>query len=98
MDNDNGKLTFNERNCVLYRHGEKKILLSLMIFVEKFLPLLEMDFKSARKIVEKDRDLDECSDYISNSIYYLIKKENVVGAPASTGTAAIAKWIDKFHS
>ncbi len=91
MDNDNGKLTFNERNCVLYRHGEKKILLSLMIFVEKFLPLLEMDFKSARKIVEKDRDLDECSDYISNSIYYLIKKENVVGAPASTGTAAIAK-------
>ena len=62
-----------------------------MIFVEKFLPLLEMDFKSARKIVEKDRDLDECSDYISNSIYYLIKKENVVGAPASTGTAAIAK-------
>jgi len=91
LDNDNGKLTFNERNCVLYRHGEKKILLSLMIFVEKFLPLLEMDFKSARKIVEKDRDLDECSDYISNSIYYLIKKENVVGAPASTGTAAIAK-------
>ena len=91
MDNDNGKLTFNERNCVLYRHGEKKILLSLMIFVEKFLPLLEIDFKSARKIVEKDRDLDECSDYISNSIYYLIKKENVVGAPASTGTAAIAK-------
>lgn len=78
---------------MLYRHGEKKILLALMIYVEKFLPMLDMDFKTARKIVEKDRNLDECSDYISNSIYYLIKKENVVGAaaPTTTGTASITK-------
>lgn len=85
-------MTFNQRNCVLYRHGEKKILLALMIFVEKILPMLDMDFKNARKIVEKDRNLDECSDYISNSIYYLIKKENIVGATApTTGTASITK-------
>ena len=92
MDNDNGKLTFNQRNCVLYRHGEKKILLALMIYVEKFLPMLDMDFKSARKIVEKDRNLDECSEYISNSMYDLIKKENVIGAAApTTATASITK-------
>ena len=91
MDNDKGELTFNQRNCVLYRHGEKKILLALMIYVEKFLPMLDMDFKTARKIVEKDRSLDECSEYISNSIYYLIKKENVVGAAPTTGTASITK-------
>lgn len=91
MDNDKGTLTFNQRNCVLYRHGEKKILLSLMIFVEKFLPLLDMDFKTAKKLVEKDRQLDECSEYISNSIYYLIKKENVGGTAATTPAAAITK-------
>ncbi len=48
-------MTFNHRNSILYRHGEKKILIALMIFAEKLLPLLDMDFKSARKIVEKDR-------------------------------------------
>ena len=38
-------LTFNERNCVLYRHGEKKILLYLMSMSKRLLPLLDMDFK-----------------------------------------------------
>lgn len=53
--------------------------------------MLDMDFKTARKIVEKDRNLDECSEYISNSIYYLIKKENVIGAGPTTGTPSITK-------
>lgn len=70
-------LTFNERNCILYRSGEKKILFTLMFYCEKILPLLDMDFKTARKTVEKIRELDECSDYLTNSIYYLIKKENL---------------------
>jgi hypothetical protein len=69
-------LTFNHRNCVLYRSGEKKILFTLMYYAETILPLLDMDFKTARKIVEKNRMLDECSDYINSSIYYLIRKEN----------------------
>ena len=84
-------LTFNHRNAVLYRLGEKKILVSLMIFVDKIVALLDMDFKSARKIVEKDRSLDECSEYISNCIYYLVKKENI-GVEKMTATpAAITK-------
>lgn len=69
-------LTFNERNAVLYRQGEKKILFTLMFYAEKILPLLDLDFKSARQMVSKIRELDECSDYLTNSIYYLIKKEN----------------------
>lgn len=74
---DNNKdLTFNERNCVLYRYGEKKILSKLLLYCDMILPLLDMDFKTARKIVEKSRELDDCSDYITNSIYHLIKKEN----------------------
>ena len=68
-------LTFNERNSVLYRSGEKKILFTLMFYAEKILPLLEMDFPTARKTASKIRELDECGDYLSNSIYYLIKKE-----------------------
>ena len=68
-------LTFNERNTVLYRSGEKKILFTLMFYAEKILPLLEMDFTTARKTANKIRELDECSEYLSNSIYYLIKKE-----------------------
>ena len=83
-------LTFNYRNSILYRLGEKKILIALMIYVDKITPLLDMDFKSARKIVEKDRNLDECSEYISNCIYYLIKKENV-GVEKQATTPAIAK-------
>ena len=38
-------MTFNERNCVLYRSGEKKILKFLMNSTQKILPLLDMDFK-----------------------------------------------------
>ena len=83
-------LTFNHRNSILYRLGEKKILIALMIYVDKIMPLLDMDFKSTRKIVEKDRNLDECSEYISNCIYYLIKKENV-GVEKQATTPAITK-------
>jgi histone-lysine N-methyltransferase SETD3 len=75
---DNRKdLTFNHRNCLLYRYGEKKILSKLLLYCDKILPLLDMDFKTARKIVEKSRELDDCSEYITNSIYHLIKKENI---------------------
>lgn len=41
---------------------------------QKILPLFDMDFKTARKIVEKDAALDSCKDYISNCVFYLIKK------------------------
>ena len=67
-------LTFNQRNAVLYRSGEKKILFTLMFYAEKILPLLDMDFATARKTASKIRELDECSDYLTNSIYHLIKK------------------------
>lgn len=76
LDNDKGELTFNQRNCVLYRFGEKKILSKLLLYCDKILPLLEMDFKQAKKTVEKCRELDDCSEYIKDSIYTLIKKEN----------------------
>lgn len=80
-------LTFNERNCVLYRSGEKTILQFLISTTQKILPLLDMDFKvrsnyhfsnilqTARKAAAQFPELDLCRDYLSNAIYYLIKKE-----------------------
>lgn len=70
------ELTFNQRNCILYRSGEKKILFTLMYYAENILPLLDMDFKTARKTAEKLKNMEDCSEYLNNSIYYLIKKEN----------------------
>ena len=69
-------LTFNHRNCLLFRSGEKHILFKLIFYCKKILPLLDMDFKTAKKTATAIRELEECSDYLTNSIYYLIKKEN----------------------
>jgi hypothetical protein len=46
-------LTFNLRNCILYRHGEKVILRFLMNSCQKMLPLLDMDFKVIYKAKSK---------------------------------------------
>ena len=42
-------LTFNERNCVLFRSGEKEILVFLIEMSDYVLKLLEMKFKDAKK-------------------------------------------------
>jgi hypothetical protein len=47
-DDTTHELTFNQRNAVLYRSGEKHILFTLMFYAETILPLLDMDFKTAR--------------------------------------------------
>lgn len=39
------ELTFNQRNCVLFREGEKKILVFLINISQKIIPLFDMDFK-----------------------------------------------------
>ena len=42
-------LTFNERNCTLFRSGEKEILAFLLEFADYVLKLLDMKFKDAKK-------------------------------------------------
>ena len=59
---------------MLYRHGEKKILLYLMSMSKRLLPLLDMDFKTARKTANAFPDYESVRDYINNVILYLIKK------------------------
>ncbi len=73
-DSGEKSLTFNERNCVLYRSGEKKILRFLIKMAEDFLPLLDMSFKEARKTADKLEEIEVCRDYLNHVILYLIKK------------------------
>lgn len=41
-------LTFNQRNCVLFRSGEKEILVYFIEFADLCLSLLDMKFKDAK--------------------------------------------------
>jgi hypothetical protein len=42
---NNKDLTFNHRNCVLFRSGEKEILLFLIKTTERILSLFDLEFK-----------------------------------------------------
>ena len=44
-------LTFNQRNCVLFRHGEKVILHFLIDLGDLVINLLGQKFKDAKKTV-----------------------------------------------
>ena len=46
------KLSFNQRNMVLFRSGEKEILLFLIEFSDFVLKLLAMKFKDAKKAAQ----------------------------------------------
>ena len=70
-------LTFNERNCVLFRSGEKEILVFLMEMGEYVIKLLDMKFKDAKKASQTlPPSMDSCRDYIHNHVIRLLAKEN----------------------
>lgn len=67
-------LTFNERNCVLFRSGEKEILVFLLDLGEYVLKLLGMTFKSAKKASQTlPPKMDSCRDYIQNHCIRLLQ-------------------------
>lgn len=75
MQRDN--LTFNERNCVLFRSGEKEILVFLIELGDYILNLLEMKFKDAKKASQNlPAKMDSCRDYIQNHCIRLLANEN----------------------
>lgn len=70
-------LTFNERNCVLFRSGEKEILIFLLEMGEYILKLLDMKFKDAKKASQTlPEKMDSCRDYIQNHCIRLLATEN----------------------
>jgi hypothetical protein len=58
-------LTFNERNCTLFRSGEKEILVFLMEMADYVLNLLSMKFKDAKKLTQSlPANMNSCRDYL----------------------------------
>ena len=65
-------LTFNQRNCVLFRHGEKEILTFLIDMADLMEKILDMKFKDAKKVVSSLSDYyNEAKDYL-NEVLKLI--------------------------
>ncbi len=70
-------LTFNERNCVLFRSGEKEILTFLIDMADYVLKLLEMKFKDAKKFTQNlPANMDSCRDYLQNFCIRLLAQDN----------------------
>ena len=65
-------LTFNLRNCVLFRHGEKEILTFLIDMADLMEKILDLKFKDAKKVVSSLSDYyNEAKDYL-NEVLKLI--------------------------
>ena len=75
-DDKEKKYSYNERNCILFRQGEKIILRFLQIAGERFLKLLTMSQKEARKEVNSYKGFEPCSDYFRQTILPLLVNPN----------------------
>ena len=72
-------LTFNERNCTLFRSGEKEILVFLIQMSDYVLNLLEMKFKDAKKLTQNlPEKMESCRDYLQNYCIRLLTTENAI--------------------
>jgi hypothetical protein len=70
-------LSFNERNCVLFRSGEKEILHFFIEFSEYMTSLLGMKFKEAKKETQQlPKQFETARDYIHRSILPLTLANN----------------------
>lgn len=72
QDDEEKIFTNNERNCVLFRQGEKIILAFLEQAAERFLKLLSMSQKEARKEVHSYQGFEPCADYFRHTVLPLL--------------------------
>ena len=69
-------LTFNERNCTLFRSGEKEILHFLIEFGDYVLNLLSMKFKDAKRQTQSlPAKMESCRDYLQNYCIRLLAND-----------------------
>jgi len=60
-------MSFNESNAILFRAGEKEILVFLLNFSGFVLDLLAMKFKDAKKATQNlPAQYNTCRDYLQN--------------------------------
>ena len=70
-------LTFNERNCYLFRSGEKEILIFLMEMADYVLNLLSMKFKDAKRHTQSlPAKMDSCRDYLQKECIRLLANDH----------------------
>ena len=70
-------LTFNGRNCILFRSGEKEILHFLIEMADYVLNVLQMKFKDAKRHTQSlPTKMDSCRDYLQNYVIKLLANEN----------------------
>ena len=70
------QLSFNERNCVLFRYGEKEILLFLMEFADYCLDLLNLTFKEAKKKTQNlPEKFETTRDYLQSHLCPLLTNQ-----------------------
>jgi hypothetical protein len=69
-------MSFNERNCTLFRSGEKEILVFLIELADYVLNLLEMKFKDAKRSTQSlPLRMDSCRDYLQNYVIRLLAND-----------------------
>lgn len=73
-DDEKQTLSFNERNCVLFRQGEKEILHWFIEFVDFITSLMTLKFKDAKK-EPLPKQFESARHYIHESICPLLLKE-----------------------
>lgn len=70
-------MSFNERNCVLFRAGEKEILHFYIEFADYMTSLLQMKWKDAKKETQQlPKQFETARDYIQQSIMPIMLQNN----------------------
>ena len=76
-DDQDQTLSFNLRNCVLFREGEKEILHFYIEFSDYMTSLCSMKFREAKKETQQlPKQFESARDYIHQSIMPLLLKES----------------------
>ena len=89
-------LTFNERNCTLFRSGEKEILVFLIEMADYVLALLEMKFKDAKKRTQTlPAKMESCRDYLQNYVIRLLSNEPAAGNNTTATTTTNWEWVSE---
>ena len=77
VEEDDSTLTSNERSCVLFRSGEKKILHFLSDASDKICQLYTLPVKDARKLVNvNSKDYENMGDYIKSTVLLALQERD----------------------
>ena len=70
QDDAENKLTSNQKNCLIFRLGEKRVFLNHIDFTNQMLALFDMPLKEARKSVDKNNEKWKYMlEYIKDNVF-----------------------------